>query len=850
MIGLLRTLVLFYKPNLRVQPLRELFAIGGVAAGVALLFAVQVAQSSVTGSFEQITRGVAGHATLELAARGPAGFSQHISEEVQRMPDVKAAAPVFQQAIVAVGTKGRRPLTLIGATEQILPLGGKLSSAFQRAAEGNQRGLLILTESSARAIGARAGDEVKILIGGRTEHLTLDATVSSEELGGAAESPIAAAPLAVVQSLAGAEGRVSRTLIEPRAGREHALLHALTARYGNTLNPRPVATEAKLLGAAVGPEKQVTLLFSAISLVAGIILAFNALLLASQRRRRFVANLVEIAAPESMILATLAFDALVLGVAGVLIGLIAGDIISLLAYHSVPGYIAAAFAIGGQRIVSLQTVLLAVAGGLLAAFAAAVIPALTILRSAGTNADGENLGRTLSLARRVRVSDTLIFTCGVILICVSVAASLLTPTTTVAALIGLAVGLVLCLPMGTRYLLNLARTVSQRSGDAPAQLSVAELQTAPARSMALLATGTVAAFLMVLIGGSVTDVKHAARTGATDLLSSGELWIKPGGAENVYTTQPFSYAQVQHRLNSSPIVMSVLPWRDAFLDIPKRRVWVLGVPPQLRAQIAPSQLIEGNLSVADRRLREGGWVAISQTIARERHLHLGDTFTLPTPSGEQRLRLAATIANYGWLPGAIVMNGEDQARLWGSSSATALSVGLHAGVPLERGREAVAESLRANSALHVQTDAERRAEVSAVLGSTLSRLNATTIVVLIATIVSVITLMASAIWQRRGRLNSLTSLGLSSGQFARLVSYESGLMLLSGCLIGVAAGLLGQYLIDGWLHETTGASLRYAPAWLLGLRTIAIAAAICAVGSTIVVVQNAAARRRESFSIE
>ena len=723
MIGLLRTLVLFYMPNLRVQPLRELFAIGGVAAGVALLFAVQVAQSSVTGSFEGITHGVAGAATLELAARGPAGFDQHISEEVQRMPDVKAAAPVIQQPIVAVGAKGRRALTLIGATEEILPLGGKLSSAFQRAAEGNQRGLLILTESSARAIGVRPGSEVQILVAGRIEHLTLDATVPSEKLGGAAESPIAAAPLAVVQSLAGAEGRVSRILIEPRPKREGALLGALESRYGQTLNPRRVTTEAELLSVAAGPEKQVTLLFSAISLVAGIILAFNALLLASQRRRRFVANLLEIAAPESMIVATLAFDALVLGVLGVLVGLLAGDVISLLAYRSVPGYIAAAFAIGGQRIVSLHTVFLAVAGGLVAAFAAAVIPALTILRSAGAGAgtgadgDGENLGRTFLLARRLRLSDALVFTFGLTLICVSVAASLLAPATTVGALIGLATGLVLCLPMGTRYLLRLARTVSQRSGDAPAQLSVAELRTTTARSVALLATGTIAAFLMVLIGGSVTDVKHAARTGAADLLSSGQLWIKPGGAENVYTTQPFAASETQRRLERSGVVASVLPWRDSFLDIPKRRVWVLGVPPQVTAQIAPSQLIEGSLAVADERLRKGGWAAISQTIARERHLHLGDSFTLPTPSGEHRFRLAATIANYGWLPGAIVMNGDEQARLWGSSAATALSVGLRSGIPVERGRDAVKEALSADAALHVQTDAERRAEVSRSLAA-------------------------------------------------------------------------------------------------------------------------------------
>ncbi len=46
MIGDLRTLLLFYRRHLRVQPLRELMAVAGVAAGVALLFAVQVATAA------------------------------------------------------------------------------------------------------------------------------------------------------------------------------------------------------------------------------------------------------------------------------------------------------------------------------------------------------------------------------------------------------------------------------------------------------------------------------------------------------------------------------------------------------------------------------------------------------------------------------------------------------------------------------------------------------------------------------------------------------------------------------------------------------------------------------------
>ncbi len=846
---MLRTLLLFYKPNLRVQPIRELFAIGGVAAGVALLFAVQISQRSVTGSFAQITHGVAGQATLELAARGPDGFDQAVSQEVERMPGVKAAAPVFEQSVTVSGPRGRRPLVLLGATEQILKLRGTLSSAFQQAAEGTQKGLLVMTHRSAAAIGVRPGREVEILLGAKREHLTLDATVPDDRLGAAASSPIAAAPLAIVQSIAEAQGRVSRVLIEPRAGEERRVLKLLEARYGKTLNPRPVATESKLLSAAAGPEKQVTLLFSAISLVAGIILAFNALLLASQRRRRFIDNLIELAAPESMIIGTLAFDALVLGVLGAVVGLAVGNAISLLAYRSVPGYIAAAFAIGGQRVVDLQTVLIAAAGGILAAFAATAIPALTILR-ATTSGNAEAAGGALLLVRRLQISDAVVFCGGLALIGASVAASLLAPSSTVVALVGLTAGIVFCLPMTARYLLSLARALAQRLSDAPAQLAVAELRTAPTRAVALLATGTVAAFLMVLIGGSVADVKHAARMGATDLLSTGALWIKPGGPENVYTTQPFAYREVQTRVERSGVTTSVLPWRDVFLDIPGRRVWVLGVPPQVPAQIAPSQLVDGSLQTADRRLREGGWAAVSQTIARERHLRIGDYFSLPTPSGESRLRLAATIANYGWLPGAIVMNGDDRARLWRSPLASELSVNLRPGVTLAQGKEALERVLPPMSSLHVQSEAERRSEVSDVLGSTLSRLNATTIVVLIATIVSVITLMVSAIWQRRGRLNSLSAIGLSDGQFARLVSYESGLMLVSGCVLGLLAGLLGQDLIDRWLQATTGASVSYSAAWAVGLRTVLIAGAICVVASTIVVLQNAAARRQESFSLE
>jgi putative ABC transport system permease protein len=848
MIEYLRTLLLFYRRHLRVQPLRELMAIVGVAAGVSLLFAVQVANRSITGSFEEIAHGVAGRATLELASRGPEGFSERISEEVEQMPDVRAAAPIFAQPIVAVGPRGRRALTLVGSTEQIGSLGGKLSVQFQRAGEGSQRGLLVLTEPTAHAIGASPGSAVTIEVGARTEHLALDATVPSDKIGAVAESPIAAAPLPIVQSLARSSGRLTRILIEPKVGREAALRRTLSDRFGATLNARPVDTEAKLLGNAAGPEKQVTLLFSAISLVAGVILAYNALLLAGDERRRFIVYLIETGAPDSMIVASLAFDALLLGVAGSALGLLAGDAISLIAYRTVPGYIAAAFAVGGQRVIDAQTVAIALAGGMIAAFAAAALPAVAALR-AGAAAEPEAVGRTLSFARKLRLSDVAVFACGALLIGVSLVAAALIPATTVLALVALAAGLVICLPMVLRHLLELAHAASRHSSDPAARLSIAQLRSSPTRSVALLATGTVAVFLVVLIGGAVSDVQHAVRRGATDLLSDASIWVKPGGPENVYTTQPFAYAETQRHLQRLGVVSAVLPWRNSFLDLPGRRVWVLGVPPQL-PQIAPSQLLEGSLDTADGRLREGGWAAISQTIAREDHLRLGERFTIPTPTGRATLRLAATLANYGWLPGAIVMNSEEHARLWGSANASQLSITLEPGTSSEQGKRAVKGALPSGSALTVETTDERRSEVSAVLGSTLARLNDTTIVVLVASVASVIALMIAATRQRRGRLDSLMSIGMSFGQFARLIFYESGSVLIAGGIIGMAAGLTGQDLIDGWLHQTTGAPVQFIPAWQLGLRTIAIVAGISVVASMLAAIQTVRLQPRAAFSTE
>jgi putative ABC transport system permease protein len=241
---------------------------------------------------------------------------------------------------------------------------------------------------------------------------------------------------------------------------------------------------------------------------------------------------------------------------------------------------------------------------------------------------------------------------------------------------------------------------------------------------------------------------------------------------------------------------------------------------------------------------------ISQTIASERDLRLGESFSLPTPTGLSSFRLAATISNYGWLPGTVLISADDYGRLWHTSSAGQLAVTLKPGVSLAQGKLAVQRALPNGSALTVQTAEERQSQVSTVLGSTLSRLNQTSAVVLIAAIATVVAMMISAVWQRRGRLDALISIGMSFGQLARLVFYESGCVLLGGCLIGMASGIFGQYLVDSWLRYSTGSPIKFAAAWPLGVRTIVIAVVISILAATIAVLRTVGFQPKAAFSTE
>ena len=88
----LSALLYFYARRLRTRPAQELLAGAGIALGVALVFAVQVANNSITSSSQEIVRTIVGTATLQVRTRSDNGFNEALAERVQLLPGVARAA--------------------------------------------------------------------------------------------------------------------------------------------------------------------------------------------------------------------------------------------------------------------------------------------------------------------------------------------------------------------------------------------------------------------------------------------------------------------------------------------------------------------------------------------------------------------------------------------------------------------------------------------------------------------------------------------------------------------------------------------------------------------------------------
>ena len=363
-----------YRVRLRARLVQECFALVGIAAGVALLLASQISSTSLPSSVSALSRGVLGKATVQLVARDPRGFPQGVLAQVRSTRGVLVAAPVLEANAQAIGPRGSEAVKLIGAGPSVTELHGTLLRHLRLEAFGSI-GAVVLPTLLADRIGVRKfGEEVSFQLAGRSARAPLYEVLSQRQIGPLASSPLAVAPLGSVQEMTGLINRLSRILVQPAPGAETQVRAALQRIAAGRLNVEPADYDETLFARAAVAVDQSTVLFALISALVGFLFAFNAMLLTVPQRRRLIVDLRRDGYATHTVAAVLLLDAAMLGAGACVLGLALGDELSIHVLHPDPAFLSLAFTLGTQRVVSPQSVALAIGGGMLAAIAATLSP--------------------------------------------------------------------------------------------------------------------------------------------------------------------------------------------------------------------------------------------------------------------------------------------------------------------------------------------------------------------------------------------------------------------------------------------------------------------------------------------
>jgi putative ABC transport system permease protein len=813
-------LLYFYRRRLRVHAMQELLAGVGIAIAVALVSATLVAEGSIADSAGEVVHAVVGPANLQLRARDVdgSGFDESMLARVQALPGVKQTARLLEQSATVRGPDGRRTqVDLAGADTSLAVLDG-LAHTLPIAALAPGGIGLSRTSANALGIGTRGtrAQRIRLDLRGHSYSLNVGAVLGPEAAGALSQAFVAVMSLRRMQELAGLRGRITRILIETKPGAEASVRARLQALAGGRLVVARGDQDVAVLREALRPSALASGLFAAIGALLGFLLAFNAMLLTVPERRRAIADLRIAGTRRSAIVQMVLFQALCLGVAASLVGLLAGWALSAGVLHQSSSYLAEAFTLAGGTVVHVRPLLLSALGGVSATCLASALPLLDLRRGRArdqiyvhSGVPGNALGG--GTQRRL-------FTAAVGLTVLAGALFALSPAAAIPAVAALALATVLAVPLVFLVVLRVVASYAERNDRLTSlPVALASLRATTLRSLALAAMGAVALFGSIALGGSRASLLRGIEGFSHSYVSDADLWVTNPGDNQA--TNAFAPATATARIARLGAVASVHAFRGGFLQLGDRRVWIIARPPGDANEVLSSQIVDGNTNAAIAHLGEGGWIAVSQQIAEERHVGVGDTLSLPTPTGLRRFRLAATTTNLAWSPGVIFMAAADYSRAWHTSAATALGVDLRPGMDAVQARGELARALasstdaNANSStngngngngLEVSLAHAQQTRIDALTSEGLNQLGEISTLLLLAAIAAMAAALGSSIWQRRAWLSGLRLAGAKPQRLRRILLIEAALMLGAGCLTGAIAGAFGQVVIDAYLKRVTG----------------------------------------------
>ncbi len=663
---------------MRAEPVRTALTALGVMLGVAVMLAIQLANSGSLRGFSAALDAVSGKASLEIMSP-PLGVDETLLPGLSWLREFGIATPVIESDVMAVAGDGSEMLRVIGVDalrdpalrDYALPQTGARTPSSATGMElmtllGRPDSLL-LTRTFADRHGLKAGDSLKLIVGDRERICSISAVLGGggQGAGSAAQSALASQSLAIMdianaQVILDKPGHVDRLELRLHDGLEVAdaeqkVKQRLPAGLSVQRPQRRSAAVEKMLAAF---HFNLTML-SGIALVVGLFLIYNTVSVAVMTRRREIGMLRTLGVTQGQVLRLFLGEAALLGMVGALLGVPLAKLLAEAAIALTSTTVDTLYVATAAQVPDLAWTHWAVAFGIalpLSLLAAAlpareasqVTPVAAMRSEAGTPACHQRASKWRSW-----LAALLCIIVGYVAARQPAVAGL--PLWGYFACLCAIAGMSLIVPSVLRGTARMLHGLLGRVFGIEGRLAASQIRASTHRLSVSVAALSVSLALTVAIAVMVGSFRQTVLYWVDQTLGA-DLYVRPGTPPRSQSPPTFSEPTLK-TLRDHPAILAFDGYRA--MDLPFRdRIVKLGTG-DFEVQMQHGRIALKTPGDARAMLRDAkarGDIFISESFALRFNVKEGDDITLPTPKGDHAFRIAAQFYDYSNDSGTVTMD--------------------------------------------------------------------------------------------------------------------------------------------------------------------------------------------------
>jgi len=765
----------------------------GVALGVAVVVAINLAEASAKRAFTLSTEMVIGKATHQIIG-GPAGVDEALYVQLRRNEGIQPAAPVVEGYVYVPGDPGRT-LKLLGVDPFEEPPFRPYWQHFGRGSEIDvarlvtQPNTALLGTATAREIGLKPGDTLKLRIGAEPAAVQIISFITSGNgAPNAGLDDLLITDISTAQALLRIPGRLSRVdLILPTGRQGNATVKKLRAML-------PPDLELVSTGIRTQAVQQMTHAFqtnlTALSLLAlfvGMFLIYNTMTFVVIQRRELIGNLRALGVMRREIFQLILVEALFIGLVGTLCGLLLGIVLSHGLLRLVTQTINDLYFVITVRQLAVPpfTLAAAVLLGLGVTVLAAWVPAYEAASVPPRVAMNRSLIETKvrHLVKHSALSGLLVVAFGT--------AALLLPSQSLAlgfaGLFALLLGATLLSPAATVGLVRLCQPAFSRVFGLVGRLAARSVLASLSRTAVAVAALMVAVSVALSVGIMIASFR----------LSVAD-WLETVLRADLYVSLPRPVASppqgnmppaLVERISSAPGVADSSTVRRAHIESKHGITEIVAYKLSPRSY-AGFRFKDGDADVIWPAFEDQEAVLISEPYSYHHGLGVDSILRLRTDKGERGFRIAGVYYDYGSDQGVVAMSHRTYELYWNDQNVSGIGIYLNPGTTLSDMKDVLHRVAGPHQELQIVSSRKIREASLEIFDRTFAITEVLRFLTALIAFVAVFSALMSLQLERTREFGVLRAIGLTPPQLWGLILSQTGLMGLVAGLLALPVGIV------------------------------------------------------------